>query len=274
MARLYKRQIEILIGNRLYSEHEIQFDASLSLSSDPDEAVVKIYNLSSDARGAAETADRSKQVVIRAGYQGSDLPNIFVGRWRSAKTTREGPHLITEIEAASALQAREYGRQLNRTYRAGTRVGAIVRDLLLTLEVGEGTLANQIDTLQLTGVGGQLNAPVSISGPAWPALVEILESNGLRVTTQGDEIVAVGVNDALSRTAIVLSETSGLRGVPSVDKEGIVTASAAMIPGIVPGRLVQIRSELLRCQCRVNKCTYRGSLYGQDFGVTLEGRQT
>lgn len=271
MTRLYRRRIAVTVGSRLFSEHEMRFDASLSLAPDPDNATIHLYNLSDRDRAAIETGDSDTQVALRAGYD-DDPPAIFLGRWRSAETAREGPDIVTTVEAASALRAREYGRQLNRTYRAGTRMSTVVRDLLRTLDVGEGSLRQTLDQFALTGVGSEIKAPISVSGPAWDSLVEILESNGLQVTTEGDDLIAVGVDNALDRTAILLSAETGLRGVPSVDKSGEVSVQSAMIPGLIPGRLVRIQSEFLEAQFRVDTVRYVGSLYGQEFGATIEGR--
>jgi hypothetical protein len=129
-----------------------------------------------------------------------------------------------------------------------------------------------LDTLQLDGVGSLFNAPVSVQGPAWESLVQILESSGFTVTTQGDQLMAIGVRDALNRTAVRLSAGTGLRGEPSVDGKGRVTASAALISDIVPGRKVQIESERVNGEFKVTKVHYQGSLFGSEFGLNLEGR--
>lgn len=272
MTIQFGKRIEVVVGDRRITEHEIRFEASLSLTPDPDEATVSILNLSSDDRGAVESAADNGQVVIFAGYGDDPPPAIFRGRARRVVTAREAQDLVTTIEAPSAWRAREYGRQLHRTYRAGTQVGTVIRDLLRQCEVGEGTLSDRLDRLQIPGLGSRLSAPFSVSGPAWDSLVELLESNGFSVTTQGDDLVSLGVDDVLDRTAIVLTWDTGLRGSPSVDRRGVLSADAAMIPGLIPGRRVQVRTPEMRGEFKVTKATYRGSLYGSEFGVTLEGR--
>jgi hypothetical protein len=271
--RLFGKRIEVVVGDRRFTEHEIQFKASLTLTPDPDTAEIKLFNLHQDDQFFISAANRGAQVAIFAGYEAQDpLPQIFPGRLKRVWTTREGPDRITNVEASSAIQSREYGRQLNRTYRQGATVGAVIRDLLDTLEVGQGTLRTQIDGLRLEGVGQRFRAPFSVQGPAWDSLVEILESNGLTVTTQGDDLVALGVSDVLNRTAIVLSEATGLRGSPSVDKKGNVTVEAAMIPDMVPGRRIRVESDVISGDYKVTRVDYSGSLFGEDFGLQLEGK--
>jgi hypothetical protein len=270
---LFGKRIAVDIANRRYTSHEIKFDARLSISSEPDEATIKLYNLSDDDRASIEASRRGDLIALRAGYADSNpTPVIFYGEFRKVESARENADIITEIDAKSALRAREYGRQLNRTYRAGTQIQTVIRDLLSTCDLGEGNLSQSLRTIQLDGVGGQLNAPFSVHGPAWHSLVSLLESKGFHVTTQGTDIVALGVENALDRTAIVLSETSGLRGQPSVDSRGHVKCDCAMVPDLVPGRLVKIESERVNVTFRANQVQYTGSLYGSEFGATVEGR--
>jgi hypothetical protein len=275
MTQQFGKRIEAVVGPRRFTGHEIAFSAALSLSSDPDTCEIRVFNLSDSDRAAVETSPRNSRVTIHAGY-GTDsaapIPAIFQGRLRRCTTYREGPDLITLVEAPSAIRAREYGRQLNRTYRAGTTVSTVVRDLLSTLEVGEGTLSRQIASLQLDGAGQRFRAPFALQGPAWDSLVELLEASGYTVTTQGDDLAAIGISDVLGRTAIVLSEDTGLRGVPSVDARGVLTAECAMIPDLIPGRRVTIRSETIRGDFKILKAAYVGSLFGSDFGCQIEGR--
>ena len=273
MGRLFGKRIAVDIAGRAYREHEINFAAQLSISSEPDEATIKLYNLADDDRASIESSQLGAAIALRAGYANTDpIPVIFYGEFRKAETTREGPDLITEIDAKSALRAREYGRQLNRTYRAGTQIQTVIRDLLSTCDLGEGNLSQSLRTIQLDGVGGQLNAPFSVHGPAWESLVTLLESKGFHVTTQGSNLQALSVNNALDRTAIVLSESSGLRGQPSVDGRGHVKCDCAMVPDLVPGRLIQIVSERVNVTFRANTVHYVGSLFGTEFGATVEGR--
>lgn len=273
MTRLFDKRIEAVVRDRRFAEHEIQFQISTSLAPDPDTAEVRLFNLHADDSFFLQQAPRGAQVAVFAGYAAQDpLPRLFGGRLDRVWVTREGPDLITHVEARAALQAREYARQLNRTYRAGATVGAVVRDLLATLEVGQGTLRTQIDSLRLEGLGSRFRAPFAVSGPAWDSLVQILESNGFAVSVDGDELVTVGVSDVLNRTAIVLDEETGLRGVPSLDKKGVLTLECAMIPDLVPGRKIRVRSDTVSGDFRVERVEYRGSLFGAEFGATVEGK--
>lgn len=272
-VRLFDKRIQAVVGDRRFFEHEIQFAISLSLKPDPDTAEIRLYNLHQDDTYFLQQAVRGAQVAIFAGYKDQDpLPRIGGFRLDRVWVTRDGPDLITNVEARAALQAREYARQLNRTYRAGATVGAVVRDLLSTLEVGQGTLRTRLDSLRLEGLGSRFRAPFAVSGPAWDSLVQILEANGLTAAVDGDELVTIGVSDVLNRTAIVLEEATGLRGVPSLDKKGVLTVEAAMIPDLTPGRKIRVRSDTVSGDFRVERAEYRGSLFGGEFGVTIEGK--
>ena len=69
MTKLFGKKIEALVGARRFTEHEISFDAKLSLSSDPDDAEIRLFNLSNSDRSEIESVDRNAQVVIFAGYK-------------------------------------------------------------------------------------------------------------------------------------------------------------------------------------------------------------
>jgi hypothetical protein len=274
MTELYDRRIRAVVGNREYTGFEIRFDINLSMGSDPNNGVIAMDNLSASDRKSIEDAGKDAQVVVYAGFASQgDPPAIFQGRWRRAVTERNGPALITTIEAASAYRARAYTRQLNKAYRKGTALNTVLRDLLDTLEIGDGNLQTVLNQVTLAGAtGNKLLKPFAVSGPAWDSLEQILKSSGFRVTTEGDGLLVTGLNRGIDRTAVLLNDETGLIGQPSVDKDGVLSASSLIIPNLIPGRVVRLQSEFVSGDYVVRTAKYTGSLYGSEFKVDLEAR--
>lgn len=276
---LYSRRISLQVGDIIIKELNIEFDVSKYITSEPNTLTAKIYNLSEDLRTrmasfpfsqGVKEKDGTTSVALTAGYK-DDVSGIFVGRLRQVRSYREEGDIITEIEAGDGEKTQ--GVRFSRSYRAGTALKDVLRDLTTEMGIGIGNLDEQLATAsQFTGISNNIANGISLHGYAVDILSKLLESRNLDWSIQDQALQILGFNKGLTGSAIKLDADSGLIGVPTMDNKGILTATTLMIPDMNPGKRVQISSEFVNGLFRITKANYKGSLFGSTYEINLEGK--
>lgn len=105
----------------------ITFDVKKNLSENPNQAVIKVYNLSESTIERLGTPDQA--VVLKAGHEGEQSDVVmFVGAVSFVVTYREGADLVTEIEAHDGnVQYRD--SVVSLSYQPGIRAETVMRDI-------------------------------------------------------------------------------------------------------------------------------------------------
>jgi len=70
-----------------------------------------------------------------------------------------------------------------------------------------------------------------------------------------------------------LGPGNGLVGAPTLDNEGILSASLKLRPHVFPGSLVEVKSEFVSGTFKVIRADYSGSVFGDDFNIDIEGKE-
>ena len=196
---------------------------------------------------------------------------IFDGDLRKAHSRREGPDVVTEVEAADGERAYRTAR-VNRSFGAGTSLGSVIQSIGRSLGVGVGNLAELATQAGFEGLGQLFSEGTVTSGPAREEFSGLLDSAGIEWSIQDNTLQLLPRGQALAGTAVVLSSDTGLVESPSVDSEGVATAKMLMIPDVFPGRKVQIESEFVRGLYRVTKAKFIGSTFGTEWFIEIEGK--
>lgn len=271
MARLFKRAAAVTVGTPRFTALDFSFSVTKSLDREPNTAEIKIWNLSETSRQSAEQAE-NQRVRLEAGYEiGDGTSVIFEGNLRKASSKREGPDIVTTIEAGDGERAYR-GSRVNRSFGPGTSLRAVIEALGDAMGLGTGNLPNVASEVNFEGLGDTFAEGVVISGAAREELSGLLDSAGIEWSVQNGNLQLLVRRRALDATAIRLSSETGLVESPAIDSEGVMTAKALLISEIFPGRKVQIDSEFVTGFYRVTKATYTGDTAGTDWYVNIEGR--
>jgi hypothetical protein len=147
---------------------------------------------------------------------------------------------------------------------SSTRDGA---DIITTIEGGDGERSfRRARTNRSFGEGTSVRSVIEDVARG------ITRSIGLEWSVQDGNLQLLPFQTALRQTAVLLTKDTGLVGSPSLDSENVLTARSLIVPGIFPGRKVDVRSEFVRGIYRVTKATYIGSTFGNEWYVEVEGR--
>ena len=127
---------EALQPSNLYFTFDVPFVDSEELNT----AKITAHNLSKATRSEIK---RGMVVIVNAGYAG-DLGCIFVGKVSRCVSKQQGTEWMTTITAATALDE-WLTSEVNKTYAAGSKASAILKDLLNIFGVEIGTFELVVD---------------------------------------------------------------------------------------------------------------------------------
>jgi hypothetical protein len=223
MQDLYIREAYLTVGEKRFATR-ISFEIKKNNESDPNKAKISIYNLSSDSRAFLESTTDKMQLV--AGYQGNS-GIIFWGNIANEgiKHERKGGDIITTMQCGDGLVEIQ-DAHIDFTWGPGSSCRQIVNQALSTLGLALSSVNGDMSKQYLQGK--------SYSGTVKKLLDQITDYCDLTWNTQNNavQIYPKGKN-ALTESILLNSET-GLIGLPSKTKDGILTRSLLnyrLIPG-------------------------------------------
>ncbi len=261
--------VELLIAGsgekarKFTQQFHMSFAVSRTRTSDPNQAFIEILNLAEGTRGLFNK--EFTRVILRAGYtEFSDT--IFAGEIVKAKHTRNGPNIITQIEANDSEAAWAKG-VINESAKAGRSIPAIIRQIVSNMP--------NVSMGRIIGFEGvpSLKRPFIMNGMARDRLNEICRTYEARWSIQNGVVEVVRNSKAASKSSVVkLTHNSGLLSIEPTEK-GIV-ANTLLNPSFKPNDKVTIESRFLNSATpsstyRINSVRFKGATYG---GQTLQSQ--
>jgi hypothetical protein len=98
---------------------------------------------------------------------------------------------------------------------------------------------------------------------------------GYSWSIQDGKFQLLGPEETLGDQAFLLTTATGLVGIPEAGEDGLVKARSLLQPEILPGKLVELQAESLDAvngAYRVEKATFIGDTWGNDWYVDIEGK--
>ena len=290
--RFFKRAVRVTLSNPLIVAERVKienldgrglhvtFDVDRTNEPQPDESVVRIYNLSDMTIGQIKLAYKHStepgfrrpplKLELDAGYDGV-VSSLFKGDvWDMRPKVREGGDWYTEFRAADGGDA----------YRGGTvnaSVGGVdYRTLIdiITKSAGITTSAQAEAALATAGASTtRIEGGVVIQDTARAALDRLARDLGLKWWIRDGQLIMV--KTVTTDVAVSLSPDTGLIDFDLV-RNGDVEAQALLNPQIFPGRQVLISD---RRGIPVGEPAYRvetthtsGANFGGAWDVSFTGR--
>ena len=279
MSQVFTRQISILFegpgGASVSPDGEvlnIGFTVERSLDLEPSSLNCTVFNLSTTTQEALKDAT-GWTVSLTAGYKDQDPHVIFKGDIRNVRHRREPPLLATDIEADDGGAASKV--TVNRHFPKGTTVGKVFQYLQEQSTLGAGNQTRITQNILPTGLPDRLENGMTVSGYAMDELGDIAKSRGYTVSSQNNEVVVLQPGEALEGVpSVQIGANTGLIGYPYVDNEGLLVLNHRLLPNVAPGTPLDISAEFVDGTFVVERAVYSGSLWGDDFNIEVEGRQS
>jgi phosphate/sulfate permease len=267
---LYDRRYKLQVDTLVVTELQIAFEVKRSLSAKTANAAeIKLTNLSGETRKRLQGM-RDVFISLEAGYvEGTSV--VFRGLLHEAFSAREGDEWVTTVSSQDAAKERKTKR-IQKSFPAGTKVGDIIVACAKALEVGLGNVQNAAGSAELVGVTPSTTQTGYVaSGDALSALDRVCRSCGIEWSIQDNQLQLLQLGQPTGEQGIVLSPESGLIGSPELGKGGVVRCRTLMIPNLLPGRRVELRTRHVTGVYRVETTQHKGDFASVDnWGIELE----
>lgn len=253
---------------------------------------------SQQASQTGTTAAQGISVKVEAGYT-DNTSVLFAGDLRGLVSDRSGTDWKTTLSGDDGGRACREGR-INTQFTAGTSIGTILQQCAQALGLGKGNIGDYTNAAQIAGIGSTLRHTITLSGNVARELDRLCSSIGVTWSIQSGTIQLLGKGKALGKSAIVLSPKTGLLGSPEVSIDSTISLgnpqqfnpnvagktarqpkpkstsvlkfTAMLIPGLTPGRIVEIQSAAFNGNYELVECLYQGQTWSQQWEVACVGR--
>lgn len=291
MAR-FDRVYRLLVGKpnqkgvEIVQPMRITFDIAKDAAEEPNEHVIRVYNLAETTRRALE--EPGLMCVLYAGYAEEGGPLLMAaGSVVFAYTKFEQPDVVTELIVKDGY--------------------AEVRDTAVSIGLGPGAQASSI----IRDIAREMGLPLimaedvpdrrwqqgfSFYGAARTALHKVTQGTGLEWSIQNQQLQVVARKGTTRRQAVVLAADTGLLGYPERTREAarekakvkdkttgddvnIVSArqqrdgwrvTSLLLPTLNPGDLVKLESRTVEAFLRIEALRSTGDSAGGDWQTELE----
>lgn len=268
--RLYGRRWAVQIGTLRTTDLDVEFKATRTLHGRGGTAEVTLYNLAAVHR--RELAGQRRPFVrLEAGYA-DGMSVLFQGDARQVTVRPQGPDWVARVTAGDGEHALRTAR-VGRSFGPDTRLVEVLAALADALGVGAGNLPQALAGRGLDRVGDTFPEGVVLHGPAVEALDRLARSAGLEVSVQAGVLQLLPLGGALQRGAVLLTPDTGLLESPEIQKTRTVKAKALLIPDLVPGQKVRLRSATLDALYRIEQADYAGDTRGEAWDVDMTLRE-
>lgn len=240
---------------------------------------VDIYNLSESTRNKINEIDDI--IVIEAGYVDEDVEKvIFIGDISRITKERDGPNIITKIEANDGEKTlRE--KKISTSYASGISANEILKDLMNNLGLPKKISNRLLSKLNLKSK--QFANGFAFAGQTKDVIDKIINKLGYEWSVQNGEIKVVEKDEVDDSEVVLLSPTTGLVGSPkrrddienAANKDKKKTGwdvTALLQPTVEPTGRISIESELIENKetiFRIETVQHKGDTFGNEFNSII-----
>lgn len=251
------------------------FSISKTSEANPNIGSVTLFNAAQANRALLE--EPNSQIIIKAGYAGfginpidpqavlgKDLAEIiYIGdiRLNGIRTERRGADIATTLECSTGILSTDNAK-INKSFAKGTTASQVIQELA-------GTMGLNISQLQTVGADVFLGG-LSLSGPSKNIMTDILNKLGVQWSIQDDELHIVKKASVTAEPIVLLSDKSGLIGVPTKRNNGSYIFKSLLNPKIRPGRTLSVISDNITGLFKPRKVDHQGDLDGGPWETTVE----
>jgi hypothetical protein len=225
----------------------LEFDIVRNTSSSINTATFRVYNLSEKNRSLIfqnrtsinDISGNRKRVELQAGYnttlnRDSDLATIFTGDLLEAYSFRQGPNVITYINALDGATS-AYNSSINKTLDKGITLKEVASELASSLVgIKKGVIGN---------IEGEAKTAVSLNGNAFYLLSKdykdevFIDLGKVNILNRNEYLKTLGLS-----VPLITSET-GLLGTPQRQGTDVVV-DMLFEPKINVAQLVEIKAQI------------------------------
>lgn len=287
MTELYNRDFSLTIGgtplevrpalvpvkedDRTVPTLRVTFQIEKTASPDPNTATIKIYNLNPEHReflkqNAGSGTGLVLPVSVEGGYVGT-REQLFLGDILSADSFHENVDWITTIEASDG--GKKYAsKRFSKAFGPGTTVVAVLSAVVAASGLGPGNMLAALAASPRKFT--VFKKGVVVAGRISDIFDKYISGAGFQWSIQDGQLQLILPGGANQETIVLLNRYSGLVGTPERGEKGKIAFNSLLIGSIRPARRVVIESQTANGIFVVDRVTYSGDTWGNDWGVAAE----
>jgi len=272
VTTLFKRAASVNVHGKLLAGLDFDFRCDRSLKPEPNKADFSIYNLAPDTRKYLQTQKGGVVVVeLRAGYSSdAELPLIYLGQLREVITVREGADWVTQLSTGDGDTERKH--PVAFSLGPGASFEQAVKKQVQAMGLRATNLTKDIATGRFGDASKELVEGFTSFGAGGPELDSLLDSGGLEGSIQNGDLQVLPKGGALNKSAVMLTQDTGLVGSPDLGSKGALKVRALLNAEIVPGRLIHVRATNVDGFFRCERVVYTGQTAGNDWYCDVEAK--
>jgi hypothetical protein len=248
MTTIQPRIVEVRVGlagqtGRVWRDLFIKARVMRVSGSTPNKAEVKLYNLNATSIKTLQVPNSTIQVLAGEGVPGA----IFTGDidQNSVSTTRQGPDIVTMVKATDGRRVYRDTRFIRSYPRLTTRT-QVLADVIATMRVARGYIAPLSERVYQTAR--------YYAAPARHVLDQLYAPDRAVWSIQGGALQVLAAGQAAPGNAPVISEQTGMIGIPKRDKNGIQVKSL-FLGTVRPGDPFVVQSKIQGGDFKATKVT-------------------
>jgi len=278
MTYQFIRAYELLIisDNEIFNinKNRLSFDITKTeTGSDPNNAVLKIYNLSRETSRKFEGKNIS--VILKCGYslvsQQAPTDIIFKGDVIDYSSYKQGEDFITRVECGdTAKQSKE--TQVNTSFSQNSKTKKQTLKFLIDLM----NLPIDKESIDLMPESKKnISSNLVLSGRVIDSIDSLVKSEGLSWTIQNNKFILYDSKKKQdeSKSVYLLNTDTGLITLKrKIDFN--IDFTALIIPTIEPTKLIRVQSELNDIDnfYTINRVDFDGDSYEGQWTMTCEAK--
>jgi hypothetical protein len=185
----------------------MEFEVKKDNSKEPNKGYITIFNLSDDVVNYLDANQReSLAVLLHAGYDG-DEKLIFSGTVEFLEDKFDDETRTTKLILGDGTLNLKTA-QTSRSYRKGTRLDAVLGDLITDLKLPKGRVID-------FGNNQTLQHSMAFTGTASQNLANLAQNTGSTFSVQDGAVYWTREGSRFASTMFEISEDGGMIGVPS-----------------------------------------------------------
>ncbi len=238
---------------------------------------LEVFNLTPEHRHELVSLPRrTSYVEVQAGYV-EGMSTLFLGDLRKAVVKRDGTDYVTTVTAGDGEHSIRTAR-VSRSFAPGTPLHAAADALAEALGVGVGNARDAFASAAFATGANVFAEGATLTGNAASELTRLCNAARLTWSVQDGNLQLLPLGGALERTAILLSEDTGMVGAPEIVNRRTITVTALLQPGLVPGQQVVVRSSVESARgtpalsagaWRITEAEYAGDTNGGEWYAKL-----
>lgn len=277
------QESKLVIGNKQFATRSFQagkaqpilrytFNIVKTLQKDPNTAEIQIFNLSKDSRTAFQT--KGLRVTLDAGYK-DNVSTIFEGSLQFGSSVKDGTDWVTNLLAGDGSDEFQ-NRRINISIKGRVTVANALKTAADAMGLGLGNVNEKANSGSLRSTLTEFSGGKVFSGKAEEVLSKIVDGMGYAWSIQDNQIILLGPNETLGTAPYVLQsingKSTGLIGSPEAGDDGFIKLRCLLQPSLLPGRRIRVKSREIDGEFRIDKVTFSGDTWGNQWICEIEAK--